>query len=451
MTIASRREPYILLLGDLFFLGLSLWITLVVRYGSSLQENIFYDHIVPFSILFGVWVMIFAMAGLYSRQVVMFRKDLAPLILNTQITNIVIAALFFFLIPYFGITPKTNLIIYLIVSFFLVVLWRVYLFPVLGFRRKRNVLVVGGGKDSQDLAAAIHAVPHYPFSVTGFIDLHEVASEKVAEVVLESIAKDNVSIIVVDIAHPNAVGLLPALFDVSFMKLQITVVDAQRLYESVFGRLPLSMVSHEWLLSNVSISPKVIYDVLKRSLDILTATCALILTVPFYPLVALAIKIEDRGPIFIRQERVGQNNKTIYIVKFRSMNGNDVGESVLKSKLKVTHVGAFLRATRIDELPQFWNVLKGDLSLVGPRPEIPMLVSQYAESIPYYNVRHLIKPGLTGWAQVLHTNHPHHGVNDEATTEKLSYDLYYLKERSLLLDLYIALQTGKIVLSRSGR
>jgi lipopolysaccharide/colanic/teichoic acid biosynthesis glycosyltransferase len=132
------------------------------------------------------------------------------------------------------------------------------------------------------------------------------------------------------------------------------------------------------------------------------------------------------------------------------MTGNDTGESALNSSLRVTKVGSFLRRTRIDELPQLWNVLRGDYSLIGPRPELPALVAAYSEKIPYYNARHLLKPGLSGWAQIYHREHPHHGIDIEETQNKLSYDLYYVKNRSLLLDLQIGLKTIRTILSRSG-
>jgi lipopolysaccharide/colanic/teichoic acid biosynthesis glycosyltransferase len=168
------------------------------------------------------------------------------------------------------------------------------------------------------------------------------------------------------------------------------------------------------------------------------------------PFVAVAIKREGGGPVFIIQERVGQYNRPIRIIKFRSMTGNDTGESALNSSLRVTKVGSFLRRTRIDELPQLWNVLRGDYSLIGPRPELPALVAEYAEKIPYYNARHLLKPGLSGWAQIYHREHPHHGIDIAETQNKLSYDLYYVKNRSLLLDLQIGLKTIRTILSRSG-
>ena len=167
-------------------------------------------------------------------------------------------------------------------------------------------------------------------------------------------------------------------------------------------------------------------------------------------LAAVAIKLEDGGPVFITQDRVGQDNELIRMYKFRTMYRNEVNLAADASDNTVTKVGKILRITRLDELPQLWNVLRGDLSFIRPRPELPSGVALYEKEIPYYGVRHLIKPGLSGWAQLYHDNHPHHGAEVEATREKLSYDLYYLKHRSLLLDVIIILKTVKKLLTRSG-
>jgi lipopolysaccharide/colanic/teichoic acid biosynthesis glycosyltransferase len=166
---------------------------------------------------------------------------------------------------------------------------------------------------------------------------------------------------------------------------------------------------------------------------------------PFYPLVFLLIKLDDGGNIFISQNRIGKDDKEIKIVKFRTMNRNDNGFYEKNNPNKVTRVGAFLRRTHLDEIPQFISVIKGDLSLVGPRSELPELVRVYKSKVPYYNVRHLVKPGLSGWAQIYHENHPHHEADEKETKTKLSYDLFYIKNRSFAIDLAVVLKTIKVL------
>ncbi len=227
-------------------------------------------------------------------------------------------------------------------------------------------------------------------------------------------------------------------------------MSVHALYEQVFHRVPPSLIGETWFLENVTTqAPHYAYDFLKRSMDIVGASLLLVPCLILFPLVALAIKIHDRGPILYRAQRLGQYNRPISILKFRTMNGMDSGMT-LDTKLVVTPLGRVLRALRIDELPQLWNVFRGDLSFIGPRPEFPARAQVYAEKIPYYNMRHLIKPGLSGWAQINNFEVPRGEVDVERTVAKLSYDLFYLKRRSVLLDIEIVLKTIKTLALRSG-
>jgi exopolysaccharide biosynthesis polyprenyl glycosylphosphotransferase len=184
--------------------------------------------------------------------------------------------------------------------------------------------------------------------------------------------------------------------------------------------------------------------------DILTSFIGLILATPILVAATIAIKLDSRGGIFFKQPRVGQDGKTFSIYKLRTMKVDAEKYSgpvwAKKSDDRITRVGRFLRATRIDEIPQMWNVLKGDMSFVGPRPERPVFVEQLSEKIPFYSERHRVKPGLTGWAQLCFA----YADNEEDTREKLRYDLYYIKNQSLLLDLLIIIQTVEVVLFKKG-
>jgi lipopolysaccharide/colanic/teichoic acid biosynthesis glycosyltransferase len=182
-------------------------------------------------------------------------------------------------------------------------------------------------------------------------------------------------------------------------------------------------------------------------LDVAIASIGFTASAIIYPIIILAIKLDSRGPAFITQKRVGQNNKIFSNLKFRSMLVNDGGKWPEKNDKRITKVGKFLRKTRLDELPQLINVIRGDISLVGPRPDIIDLYEKLESEIPYYKIRNLIKPGLTGWAQI-HQESPPHSV--ESTKQRLSYDFYYLKNKSLILDLMIILRTIKTLLSQKG-
>ena len=268
-----------------------------------------------------------------------------------------------------------------------------------------------------------------------------------------AVGRTGASVIVADFHDRVVESAMPFLYSMVFSGIQI--VDASKMYETIFDRIPLSMVGERWLVENsgTSLGNRRIYDGLKRVIDVVLSFIGGTISLIFYPFVYIAIKLEDRGPIFITQERVGKNGRPVKIVKFRSMSGNDDGNygAAGVSTVTVTRVGKFLRSSRIDELPQFWAVFTGRLSLVGPRPELPALADVYEKDIPYYNARHLVKPGLFGWAQLYHENHPHHEIDTEDTSDKLSYDLYYIKNRSLALDTKIVLRTLQILMKRVGR
>jgi len=187
----------------------------------------------------------------------------------------------------------------------------------------------------------------------------------------------------------------------------------------------------------------------KRWLDIASSALSLILSLPLCLFVALAIKLDSWGPVFYRQERVGQDGKTFTMLKFRSMR-NDAEENGPKRAAinddRITRVGRFIRKYRLDEIPQMINVLKGDMSFIGPRPERPIFVDKFAKEIPYYPQRHVVKPGISGWAQIRYP----YGASKEDALEKLKYDLYYIRHFSIFFDISIILETGKVVLLGKG-
>jgi lipopolysaccharide/colanic/teichoic acid biosynthesis glycosyltransferase len=362
----------------------------------------------------------------------------------------VIAALFFFFIPAFGLAPKTILAIYLVVSFILILLWRIGVYPRIHSRRRLKGVLIASGPDAHALAEEVGSDARYPFSFEYVIDTAKAPSHELIQRACRVAEDDDVTFIVVDLSDTATAAALPIIYDAAFHKRRFSLLDATELYQEIFDREPLSLINYEWILGNVSASR--VYDSLKRTLDVAFSAAMLLLSLIIYPFVILAIKLDDKGPVFIVQERVGRFQRPIRILKFRSMSGNDSGkyDESGRTRLTVTRVGKWLRILRIDELPQLWNVLTGDLSLVGPRPELPALAAQYNARIPYYNARYLVAPGLTGWAQLKHDRHPHHGTDIAETKEKLSYDLFYLKHRSLLLDIYILLQTVRIMLTARG-
>ncbi len=450
MNPLKRKEPLVLLLGDVFFLMTSLWLALFLRTLTLPSRELFLTHLSPFGFLFIIWIAVFYIAGLYEKRTLILRSALPGVIFNTQAVNSIIGVLFFYFIPYFGITPKTVLFIYLIVSFVLMILWRVYGYFYIYTGDKENALIIGSGQEMKELVEEVNTNPFYNLKFISSIDLGKMSEDSgFLDEIVSRIYSDNVSLIAIDLSHKEVEPVLPHLYNLIFSK--INFIDMHKIYEDVFDRVPLSLLKYNWFLENISTSPRVTYDALKRIMDIIVAFILGILSLFLYPFVFLAIKLDDRGSIFSFQKRVGQNNKIVNIIKFRTMTvANDEGKWDKPGSNKVTRIGKFLRETRIDELPQLWNVLRGDVSLIGPRPEFPEPVREYTKEISYYNVRHIIKPGLSSWAQI-YGEHPHHGTDVSKTKNKLSYDLYYIKNRSLLLDLKILLRTIRTLLSRAGR
>lgn len=449
MTLVPR-DYLLLLMGDLFMFAASLWVTLFIRYFEVPGFDLYLTHLVPFSILFVLWIFVFFVAGLYGRHTRLFRSRLPAVLLYAQAFNVTLAAFFFFLIPTFGLAPKTILVLYLAVSSTLIYLWRVLVFARLPTGRRLKGVLLASGPDAKMLADEVNNDRHYPISFEYVVDTSTVPSHEVIQRALRVAQQDSMTFLVVDFSDTAVAAALPIIYDTAFHKHRFALVEAADLYEEIFEKVPLSLVDYEWVLRSVGTSR--LYDIMKRFLDIVCSLIIGTLSLIVYPFVMLAIKLEDGGPLFVTQHRVGHYQRPITIVKFRSMNGNDKGEYGIEGKtaLSVTRVGRWLRMLRIDELPQIWNVLKGDLSLVGPRPELPNLAAQYSARIPYYNARYLVTPGLMGWAQLKHDRHPHHGLAIEETKEKLSYDLYYLKNRSLFLDIYVMLQTIRIILTARG-
>jgi exopolysaccharide biosynthesis polyprenyl glycosylphosphotransferase len=446
MSILSRKTPYILLVGDLVSFALSLWVALFVRYGALPEQGVFLEHLAPFSILFVVWVGVYFIAGLYEQKTAVIKSNLSQRLLYVQFLNVALAAVFFYFATFTSLAPKTNLVVYLVVSAAIAFFWRRVLYPALSIRKREQAILVGRGPEVSELHREINGNSRYPFEFVLFVNLDSADAAKARAELAAKVSGNSVSAIVVDFYDAKAQEMLPELYELLFAKVRF--VDMHKVYEDVFGRVALSLLSHGWFLENVSAYPKYVYDALKRVMDFAIALCLGAVSLVVYPFVFLAIKLEDRGPVFIMQERVGRDGTIIRIPKFRSMKSSDKGVWVKENDNRITRVGKLLRTSRIDELPQLLSVLKGDMSLVGPRPDIKALGAELSAQIPYYAMRSIIKPGLSGWAQTRQELPPQ---SLEETKMRLAYDFYYIKYRSLFLDLKIALQTLATLASRMGK
>jgi sugar transferase (PEP-CTERM system associated) len=349
------------------------------------------------------------------------------------------------------------LISIILISIFLTV-WHTLLRVWVGVRAPRsNVLVLGTGRLARELVTEILRHPELGIGVTGFVDDNpalvgvSVVNPKVIGLYKELpriVAETKVDRIVVELQDRR--GRLP-IEELLTLKTQgVAIEDATSLYERITGKIAIENLKPSWMIFNAGfeVSRNVLLQ--KRVISLLVSSILLILCSPVILLVMALIKLSSRGPIFYGQERVGQDGHVFTLWKFRSMSEDaEKGTGPVwasEHDPRVTPVGRILRRTRLDELPQLINVFRGDMSLVGPRPERPHFVKELSAMIPFYHLRHAVKPGVTGWAQINYG----YGNSVRDAVEKLQYDLFYIKHMSALLDFLIGFETVKTVLFRRG-
>ncbi len=444
---------------DAIYLALALSFALLVRSlvggGLEFDRYSFLTHLALFIPIICISIVFFLIYGLYDKHVLHKRRRLIQHALIAGVGTFVVGIIWFYLFPLaFGLQPKSILLLYSIFAVGAVILARSqYVFlnkdGIKDSGSFFNVLAIGNGNEFKEFFEKLKTTTYTGYNIIDIIDPKNIQNYDVSS--------QHIQYIVIDTKDHQAVEMARSLYTLAFNGVRF--LPFQDMYERVNDREHLSYIDEDWFMNHISGKKDYVYTILKRVMDLCIAIPAYVVSLLVYPFVYIAIKLEDGGPIFAKMDRVGQNNKIIKIVKFRSMHTVDDGTWVLKEgkqaeqadgearKMRVTKFGKFMRKTRIDELPQLWNVVKGDLSLIGPRPEMPSIVDVYNKEIPFYAVRHTVRPGLSGWAQIHHEVPPH---SIEGTKEKLSYDLYYLKHKSIFLDLMIVMRTIQTLLSVVG-
>ncbi len=332
--------------------------------------------------------------------------------------------------------------------------WRLVVVRMAPFGER--ILIVGTDTTAQTVARQVLAQQDFPYQIIGFID-HDPA--RVGESVVnprivgtpadieQLVSTHGIDRIFVGMSDRR--GKLP-IRELLRAKLSgVRVEDVNSVYERLTGKLLVEDLRPSWLIFSDDFRASRLTRQTKRIFDLLLALIGLVLGAPLMLFTAVAVWLESGGPVLYRQERMGLNGRVFPLYKFRSMRQDaEQGTPIWASAVddRVTMVGRFIRKTRLDELPQLWNVLRGDMSFVGPRPERPFFVAQLAEQIPFYEQRHAVRPGITGWAQVKYR----YGASIEDSLEKLRYDLYYVKHLSLTFDLTILFDTVKVVLFAKG-
>lgn len=448
----------LLFLSDIAVLYSSLVFALVIRYGLDARAQ-WDSHLVPFSAVFVIWLLAMYIANLYDRRALRNRREFFQALVQASAAATVLSIMFFYAVPSVGIAPKTNLLIFAGVFILFQAGARYLHNTVLEHGGRRNALIIDAGPESLELAAVIRDNPQLGWRVAGIahlapelLPLDGAASFTALygmdelERALQSGRVDTAVI------GPGAYAM-PPVVDRLFGALHrgVEYTDLATFSERLTGKVPVTAISRVWFLENLSEGSKQAYEAAKRITDIIISVAAGIPVLVLFPFIALAVKLDSSGPVLFSQQRSGKGGRTFSIVKFRSMRSDAEKFTgavwAAENDPRITRVGRILRKSRVDELPQLWNILRGHMSLVGPRAERPEFEQRLAVEIPFYRQRYLVKPGLSGWAQIKYS----YGASVRDALEKLQYDLYYIKHRSLLLDLEIILKTLAISLRQQGR
>jgi len=449
----------LLLLGDILLLYLALWGALALRYSSTTDWTLFLRHAQPFTAVYALWLVLFYTNNFYNLTRVRDQFNIYFDLTRTLLVGTVIGVLVFYLLPAYDLTPKRLLVLDAGIFGVALALWRTWFVAI--FRRVlpiNRVAIIGISPGSLELGREILARPDSGYQLAILVGDGEqtltapslpvgVRLFNNPEEFIASIQTLNINTIIIadHLANTNVLGDLFRL-----LPLQFKFSTTTSFYEELTSRVPVTQLTHGWFLSNLDETTKHTYELTKRFLDLIVSGFFLVVFAPILVLIGVLIKSDSPGPVFYRQTRLGQRGKVFWVWKLRTMvqNAESAGPQWSQSgDPRITRIGRFLRRTRLDEIPQLINVVRGEMSLVGPRPERPEFVEKLVIEIPFYQTRHLVAPGMTGWAQVKFA----YGASVKDALAKLQYDIYYIKHRSFSLDISIWIRTILIMLGLRGR
>lgn len=412
---------------------------------------------VPAIWLVVVTAFLFHLGDLYSVRLPMGRREVIARILICQMGSAVLIAAAGFVVPILQLDRATYFVV-IGGGGLALVAWRLaWLGPWSSFRAGRAILVLGAGPIARSIAD-LEGFSARPFRIAGFIDDDPTAASSLPEDRRLLGGLDQLQHIV-DETRPDLIvvgqddrrGAFPAGALLDCRLRGISVEDWPAFYEKVTGKILVSDLRPSWLIFSDGFVKTRRAIIIKRAIDVMLSLAGVLVTSPLIAVTALAVKLESPGPVLFRQTRLGQYGRPFTIYKFRSMRADAEKHTgavwAQKDDPRVTRIGRFLRRTRLDELPQLYNVLIGEMSFIGPRPERPEFIEELEGRVPLYRARLSVKPGVTGWAQVRYS----YGASVEDTVEKLQYDLYYIKNLSLFLDILILISTIQVVLFGRGR
>jgi len=425
----------IFILDVLIFFG-ALALTLLIRYGYNSFEWFFFRHLPIFTILFFLWAGVYYLSDLYQFRV--FKNKITFLgnfFLASATSLLISVVIFYFFGGFFQITPKINLLIFSVIFLFFDYWARIFLNQVFFIKQRTAILFIGESLSTSYLINDLKSNPQLGYDVVSLIKENEINPESLKQLIYE---KPKIEIVIISLSLKNSEELSKQIYSLS---KNIKVVYFRDFFEMVYQKEPLELLDDVWFIEKLRHYS--FFDVFKRVFDISLAFILLVVFSPIILICAFLIKISSPGSIFFKQKVFGRNNKVFILYKLRTMKeGSEYPLWTTPGDKRVTKIGRILRPSHLDEFPQLYNILRGDLSFAGPRPERIELAKIFEEKLPYYNIRRLVKPGLTGWAQINYKP----SASIEEASEKLKYDFYYLKNRSFLLDLFIILKTTKLLI-----
>ncbi len=460
---ATRFSPRIfwLILADAAILYLGVILAMYLRLGTAgsayeLDEK---NGWVKIAVASGVCLLILYFYDLYDYIVMTNRRELMLRLVQALGIAWTLLAIVFYFVPPLLIGRGASVIS---VPLVLVLLlgWRMCIHTLTGHPDiGEKILVVGTGQTALDTAEAVWERRDAGYRIVGFISENGAKpQDKLGQSVIlgkgpdleNVIRQEKVDRVVIAVRERRGAFPTEALLRMSLAG-DVSIEECTSFFERITGKVHVDMLRPSWLIFAGRRRDSPVKLVVRELFHRVLALIGLIVSLPIAMLTALLIKIESRGPIFYKQERVGKNGRLFNVIKFRSMKTDAEADGTpvwaLSNDKRVTYVGKVIRKLRIDEVPQFWNILKGEMNFVGPRPERPHFVKQLATEISYYEHRHLVAPGLTGWAQIKYP----YGASVSDAIQKLQYDLYYIKNQSLTLDMVIVFETVKTVLFGKGR
>jgi sugar transferase (PEP-CTERM system associated) len=454
MQVALRQTGF-LFCADLLLISIAHLVVVWAILGMKAGFLISYLPALVFSIV--QFVLTLYIFDLYDVERFFKPRQTAYRLLASSFSVFALCTILFFFVPEWQYSRKV-LALQMVLVPTLLLLWRTVYFRLFQLSRAKSPTLVIGSDETARTAWRLLNLPISPFEFKGFVSDEltlDAKADGTPEILgttrklTEIIATLGIRTIVLGIPRSRSARITRKILEARLLGIEI--LDMPQLYQRLATKLPVQYIEDQWLLfsEGFDLLSRGYVQRMKRILDFVFSGLMLFLASPLMVITAIAIRLDSPGPIFYKQQRVGKRCKIFSVYKFRSMTYNAEEQGAIwaqKKDPRVTRVGRFIRISRIDEIPQIWNVFKGDMSLVGPRPERPEFVNVLDSQIPYYSVRHTVTPGITGWAQI---NYPYGASIDDAL-RKLEYDLYYIKNMSIFLDLKILLKTVGVVLLGQG-